>query len=146
VIREERGLAYSVGAAASQFTDAGVFQIYAGTSPDHVDEVLDLAIAELRRIWREPVREHELRLVKDQAISSILLSLESTTARAGALARQEIIHGRRISPDEIIERYEAVTSEDLLRLSRQFFRTEALALGVLGDLNGFRADRARLEI
>jgi predicted Zn-dependent peptidase len=145
-VREERGLAYSVGAAASQFTDAGVFQIYAGTSPEHLDEVLDLSLEELRRIAREAVDGDELRLVKDQAVSSILLSLESTSARAGALARQEIVHGRRISPDEIIARYEAVHPDDLLRLARQFFRTDALALGVLGDLNGFNVDRARLEI
>ena len=145
-VREERGLAYSVGAAASQFTDAGVFQIYAGTSPEHLDEVLDLSLEELRRAAREPVSEDELRLVKDQSVSSILLSLESTSARAGALARQEIIHGHRITPEEIIARYESVTPEDLLRLARQFFRGAALALGALGDLNGFKVDRARLEI
>jgi predicted Zn-dependent peptidase len=145
-IREERGLAYSVGAAGSHFTDAGVFQIYAGTSPEHLDEVLDLSLAELRRLPREPVGSEELRLVKDQAVSSILLGLESTSARAGALARQEIIHGRRISPDEIIARVEAVTPEDLRRVAAEFFRTDALAVGALGDLNGFRVDRARLEV
>ena len=145
-VREERGLAYSVGAMGSHFTDAGVFQIYAGTSPEHLDEVLDLSLAELRRTLREPVGEEELRLVKDQAVSSILLGLESTSARAGSLARQEIIHGRRIPPDEIIARIEAVTPEDLLRVASAFFRTDALALGALGDLNGFRVDRARLEV
>lgn len=145
-VREERGLAYSVGAAASQFTDAGVFQIYAGTSPEHLGEVLDLSIEELRRAARERVGDEELRLVKDQAVASILLSLESTSARAGALARQEIVHGHRITPDEIIASYEAVTPDDMLRLARQYFRTDALALGALGDLNGFKVDRARLEI
>jgi predicted Zn-dependent peptidase len=145
-IREERGLAYSVGAAGSHFTDAGLFQIYAGTSPEHLDEVLDLSLAELRRTLREPVGEDELRLVKDQAVASILLGLESTSARAGSLARQEIIHGRRIPPDEIIARVEAVTPEDLLRVATEFFRTDALAVGALGDLNGFRVDRARLEV
>jgi len=145
-IREERGLAYSVGAAGSHFTDAGLFQIYAGTSPEHLDEVLDLSLAELRRVLREPVGADELRLVKDQAVSSILLGLESTSARAGSLARQEIIHGRRIPPEEIIARVEAVTPEDLRRVASEFFRTDALALGALGDLNGFRVDRARLEV
>src|SRR5918993_184405 len=72
-VREERGLAYSVGAAGSHFTDAGLFQIYAGTSPEQLDEVLDLSLAELRRARREPVGEEELRLVKDQSIASILL-------------------------------------------------------------------------
>ena len=145
-VREERGLAYAVGAAGSQFTDAGVFQIYAGTSPEHLDEVLDISLEELRRVAHERVGDEELRLVKDQSVASILLSLESTSARAGSLARQEIVHGRRISPEEIIARYEAVTPDDLLRLARQFFTTDALAVGALGDLNGFKVSRSRLEI
>jgi predicted Zn-dependent peptidase len=145
-IREERGLAYSVGAAASGYTDVGVFHIYAGTSPAQVDEVLDLALVELRRIVREPVGDDELQLAKDQAVASILLSLESTSARASALARQEIVHGRHIPPDEVIQRIEAVTPEDLQRLARASFTSDALAFGALGNLNGFTVDRARLEI
>ena len=145
-IREERGLAYAVGAGASAFTDAGVFNIYAGTSPAQLDEVIDLSLAELRRAVRQPVEAEELRLVKDQAISSILLSLESSSVRAGTLARQEIIHGRYISPDEIIRRLEAVTPEDLQQVARACFTSSGLALAALGDLNGFRVDRARLEI
>ena len=145
-VREERGLAYSVGAAASGFTDTGIFQIYAGTSPAQLDEVLDLALAELRRVVRELVGAEELQLAKDQAIASILLGLESTSARAGSLARQEITHGRRISPDEIIARLEAVTPEDMQRVARARFTTDALALGALGNLNGFKVERSRLEI
>jgi predicted Zn-dependent peptidase len=145
-IREERGLAYSVGAGASAFSDVGVFTIYAGTSPDKLDEVLDLSLAELRRAVRERIGEEELTLVKDQAVSSILLGLESSSVRAGALARQEIIHGRRISPDEIISRLEAVTVEDLERVAHIYFKTDTLALGALGNLNGFQVDRSRLEI
>jgi predicted Zn-dependent peptidase len=145
-VREERGLAYSVGAAASGFTDAGVFQIYAGTSPAQLDEVLDLALAELRRVVREPVTGEELQLAKDQAIASILLGLESTSARAGSLARQEMTHGRRISPDEIIARLEAVTPEDMQRVACARFTSGGLALGALGNLNGFKVERSRLEI
>jgi predicted Zn-dependent peptidase len=145
-VREERGLAYSVGAVGSHFTDAGVFQIYAGTSPEHLDEVLDLSLAEMRRVLQEPVGDDELRLVKDQSVSSILLGLESTSARAGTLARQEIVHGRRIAPDQVIARIEAVTPEDLRRVASQFFKSGALALGALGSLNGFKVNRARLEV
>lgn len=145
-IREDRGLAYAVGAGASAFTDAGVFTIYAGTSPAQLDEVIDLSLAELRRVVRESVGEDELRLVKDQAVSSILLSLESSSMRAGTLARQEIVHGHYISPDEIIRRLEAVTPEDLQQVARAYFTSNTLALAALGDLNGFRVDRARLEI
>ncbi len=145
-IREERGLAYSIGAGGNTFTDIGMFTIYAGASPAHIDQVLDLSLNELRRIVREPVSADEMQLAKEQATSSVLLSLESSSARCGALARQEIVHGRRISPDEIIKRIEEVTPEDTLRVAQTCFTTTSLALGALGNLNGFSVDRSRLEI
>jgi predicted Zn-dependent peptidase len=145
-IREERGLAYSVGAAGSAFSDVGVFNIYAGTSPEYLDDVLELSLAELREVVRQPASEEELRIAKDQAISSILLSLESSSARAGTLARQEIIHGRRISPDDVIAKIRAITLDQLQEVARTYFNSETVALGVLGNLNGFHVDRSRLEI
>ena len=145
-IREERGLAYSIGAGGNTFTDVGMFTIYAGTSPEHLDQVVDLSLRELRSAVREPVTPDELQLAKEQAISSVLLSLESSSSRVGALARQEIIHGRRFSPEEIIRRIEAVTARDAQSVAQECFTTQTLALGALGNLNGFSADRARLEI
>jgi predicted Zn-dependent peptidase len=145
-VREERGLAYSVGAAGSAFSDVGVFNVYAGTSPDQLDEVLDLSLHELREAVRKPVSEEELRIAKDQAISSILLGLESSSARAGTLARQEIIHGRRISPDEVIAKIREITLEQLQEVAHNYFKSETIALGALGNLNGFKVDRSRLEI
>jgi predicted Zn-dependent peptidase len=108
--------------------------------------VLDISIEELRRIVKERVEDEELRLVKDQAISSTLLGLESSSARASTLARQEIIHGRRISPEEMITRLEAVTADDIQRVAQSYLISENLAMGALGNLNGFRVDRSRLEI
>ena len=145
-VREERGLAYSVGAGGSTFSDVGVFTIYAGTSPQHLDEVVDLSLAEMRRVVNETVSDEELKLAKDQALSSILLGLESSSARVSALARQEIIHGRRISTEETIAKIEAVNSDDLQRVARKYFTSNSLALGALGNLNGFRVDRSRLRI
>ena len=145
-IREERGLAYSVGAGGSTFSDVGVFSVYAGTSPQQLDEVVDLALNELRSAVHESVTEEELRIAKEQAISSILLGLESSSARASTLARQEIIHGRRISPDEVVEKIRAVTPDHLKEIAHKYFRSETLALGALGNLNGFEVDRSRLAI
>lgn len=145
-IREEQGIAYSVGAAGSAFSDIGVFNIYVGTSPEYLDQALELSLSEMRETVRNSVTEEEIRIAKDQAISSILLGLESSSARAGTLARQEVIHGHRISPDEVIEKIHAITIEELQAVARTYFKTESIALGVLGNLNGFNVDRSRLEI
>lgn len=145
-VREERGLAYSVGASAIAFQDCGIFSVYAGTSPETLGEVLDIAVDELRWIVREGVTDEELGLVKEQAVASVLLALESSGSRAETLARQEIIHGKQISVEETLAKVEAVTTKDVQNLAREFFRTEKIAVGALGNLDDFELSRERLGI
>jgi predicted Zn-dependent peptidase len=145
-VREERGLAYSVGASAIAFQDCGIFSIYAGTSPKHLAQVVDLSIAEMRRIVRDGVAVEELELVKEQGVASILLGLESTGVRAGTLARQEIVHGKTIPIEETLANIEAVTPDDIQTVAKEFFQTERIALAALGNLNGFKVERSRLDV
>ena len=145
-IREEKGLAYSVGASAAMYQDCGVFQIYAGTSPKQTEEVLDISIAELSKVVKNGISIEELDLLKEQTIASILLGLEDSSVRAGTLARLEMVHGRQISLEETIEKIEAVSLEEVRELAREFFQTEKIAFGALGNLNGLKIKRERLNI
>ena len=110
-VREERGLAYSVGASAIMYQDCGMFSVFAGTSPDQVLEVVDLSVAEMREVVRGGVTQDELDLAKQQTTASILLGLEDSAARAATLAQSEMIHGRQIPLDETLENLNAVTTE-----------------------------------
>ena len=145
-IREEKGLAYSVGASAAMYQDCGVFSIYAGTSPKQTEEVLDIAIAELRRVVKNGITPEELELIKEQTIASILLGLEDSSVRAATLARLEMVHGRQISLEETIEKIQIVNVEEIQELAREFFKTEKIAFGALGNLNGLKIKRERLDI
>ena len=145
-VREEKGLAYSVGASAAMYQDCGVFSIYAGTSPKQTEDVLDISIAELRDVVKNGIAPEELELVKAQTVASILLGLEDSAARAGTLARLEMVHGRQISLEETLEKIEAVTVEEVREIAREFFQTEKIAFGALGNLNGLKITRGRLEI
>ena len=145
-IREEKGLAYSVGASAAMYQDCGVFQIYAGTSPKQTEEVLDISIAELSKVVRDGITVEELELLKEQTTASILLGLEDSSVRAGTLARLEMVHGRQISLEETLEKIEAVSLEEVQNLAREFFRTENIAFGALGNLNGLKIKREKLAV
>ena len=145
-VREEKGLAYSVGASAAMYLDCGVFSIYAGTSPKQTEEVLDISIRELREVVRNGVTDEELSLMKEQTAASILLGLEDSATRAGTLARLEMVHGRQISLEETIEKIEAVTVDEIKEIAGEFFQTEKIAFGALGNLNGLKIKRERLEI
>lgn len=145
-IREEKGLAYSVGASAAMYLDCGVFTIYAGTSPNQTEAVLDISIKELRDVVRNGITPDELELQKAQSIASILLSLEDSATRAATLVRLEMVHGRQISLEETIEKIEAVDVDEIKEIAAEFFQTEKMSFGALGNLNGLKINRSRLEI
>jgi len=145
-IREENGLAYSVGASGMSFEDCGIFSIYAGTSPRQLAKTIDLSLSELKKIKREGVRETELELAKQQAIAGVLLGLEDSGVRAGNLAQSEMTHGRQISLEETLQKVENVTVEDLQGIADEFFKTENMALAAIGNLNGFKLGREKLEV
>ena len=145
-VREQRGLAYSVGASAVMFNDCGFFAIYAGTSPKQTEEILDISLNEMRSVVKDGITSEELKLMKDQSIASILLGLEDSSVRAGTLARLEMLHGRQISLEETLTRIEAVTNEEIQDLAKEFFQTEKIAFAALGNLNGLKIKRERLEV
>ena len=145
-IREKRGLAYSVGASANSFRDAGIFSIYAACSPEKLLEVVDLSIAELKKIRNEGVTNGELDLAKEQTVASVLLGLEDSSVRAANLAQMEITHGRQISVEETLANIEAVTIKEIREIAFEFFQTEKIALGALGNLRDLTIKRERLAV
>jgi predicted Zn-dependent peptidase len=143
-IREKRGLAYAVFSNLSTFRDAGCLSVYAGTSVGSAVQVVKLIMEELRRMKETPLNAEELQHAKDYLKGGLLLSLESTMARMGHLARQEMYFGRFVSLDEIAAGVDAVTSDDVQAVARELLATERIALTILGPLDGIKISRADL--
>src|SRR5439155_19543346 len=143
-IRERQGLAYAIFSELNPYRDTGCLSVYAGTSRQSAAKVVESVVAEFRRLKADQVAEDELRRAKDQLKGSLMLSLESSTARMSNLARQEMYFDRFFGLDEIIERVEQVTAEDLIQLARDYFRGDAIAVTVLGNLNGLKISREQL--
>jgi predicted Zn-dependent peptidase len=145
-VREKRGLAYAVFSGLSAYRDAGSVTVYAGCANDAVGELVDVVVAELRRLKEEPPPESELRRAKDHLKGSLMLNLESTSSRMSHLARQEIYFDRQFGLDETLEGVERVTRADLQRVARDLFADGALAATVLGAVNGLEILRERLSL
>ena len=143
-IRERQGLAYAVYSELNPYRDTGCLSIYAGTSRENAPKLVQSVVKEFREMKAQTITEEELRRAKDQLKGSLLLSLESSTARMSNLARQEMYFGHFLDFDEIIRKVEAVTAQDLIEVANDFFRGDAIALTVLGNLNGLRLTREQL--
>jgi len=145
-VREKRGLAYAVFSGLSAYRDAGSMTIYAGCANDAVSELIDVVIAELRRIKDEPMPEAELQRAKDHLKGSLMLNLESTSSRMSHLARQEIYFDRQFGLDETLEGVSRVTQADVQRVARDLFADGSLAATVLGAVNGLHIPPERLSL
>src|SRR5258707_1853624 len=143
-IRERQGLAYSIYSDLNPYRDTGSMCVYAGTSRESAIKVVECVIAEFRNSKTTSVPEEELRRSKDQLKGSLMLSLESSTARMSNLARQEIYYDHFQDLDELIEKIEAVTADDLQSLAQDFFKTESIAVTALGNLSGLKISRDQL--
>ncbi len=140
-IREKRGLAYAVFSGLNSFRDAGCLSVYAGTATQSALEVVKLIVGELRLMKSQAIAAEELQRAKDYLKGSMLLSLESTSSRMSNLARQEMYFGRHISLDEIAQRVDAITTEDVQSVARELIDTDRIAVTVLGPLDGLKITR-----
>jgi predicted Zn-dependent peptidase len=105
-----------------------------------------LSIQEFNKFRSEPVSEAELQRAKDQLKVSIMLSLESTSARMSNLARQEIFFGRQFTLDEILERINRVTASDVQRVATDIFSSNELAITAVGQLGSLDLDSAQIAV
>jgi predicted Zn-dependent peptidase len=60
------------------------------------------------------------------------------------LARQEMYFDRFYGLDELIEKIESITIEDVSELANEFFLSDRIAVTVLGNLEGMKLTREQL--
>jgi predicted Zn-dependent peptidase len=143
-IREERGMAYSIYSDLSPYSDTGALCVYAGTSADKTLEMLELVMAEFRALKESPLTEEELHRAKEQVKGNILLGLESSGSRMSNLARQEMYFNHFFSVEEVLERLDAVTADQVQTMAQKLFVSERIAVTLLGRLDGLKLRRSSL--
>jgi predicted Zn-dependent peptidase len=132
-VREKRGLAYAVGSYNDQFTDSGLVATYVGTREDNVTEACEVIGAELARIRSEPVGAEELARAKEHVKGRLVLSSESTAARMSRIGRAVLFDLPLLSIDEMLDKVDAVTVEDLTELGAELYAEDALSAACIGS-------------
>lgn len=117
--REKRGLCYSIYSSAWGLGDTGLVAVHAATGTDMMASLIDVTGGELEAIAAQGASAAELHRAKAQLKAGLLISLESSSARAEQMARHLIAHGRIIGSDELIRMVDAVTADDVGCFARQ---------------------------
>ena len=117
-VREKRGLVYSIYTFASSYKDSGIFGIYAGTDPRQMNELVPVVEEELHR-FPQTIEIAEMDRAKAQLKAGLMMSLESTTSRCEQLANHLLIYGRPLLPQEILQKVDAVTVDQVRSLAQR---------------------------
>lgn len=118
-VRERRGLCYSIYSSAWALADAGLFSIHAATGSDMLTKLSEVVVGELEAVAKSGADAAELQRAKAQLKAGLLMSLESSSARAEQMARHLIGHDRLISTEELIAGVDAVSQDDVRAFARR---------------------------
>ena len=145
-IREKRGLAYAIYSFLSCYKDCGIFGVYAGTGAEEAHGLLSLVLDEIEKV-QDDITEEELDRARAQLKASILMSLESTSARCEQLARQMMVFGRPIPTDEIVQHIDAADRASVTDVARRVFagRPSIAAIGPVDGLCDYDTLSTRLS-
>jgi predicted Zn-dependent peptidase len=131
-VRERRGLAYSVFSFSNLYAHTGEVGLYVGTRPENLAEALQVVAVELERLLSDPASEQELIRSRENLKGRMVLGLESTGARMGRLGAALLNDMPILSVEDVIERIDAVTLEQLRELAAELYDPAGLSLAGVG--------------
>jgi predicted Zn-dependent peptidase len=139
-VREKRGLAYSVYSFTGSYAGTGQVGLYLGTRPDNVQTAMKVVGEELDRLLADGITADELHRSKENVKGRVVLALESTTARMNRLGSSVLADMPLLTVDEVVERIDAVTLDDVAALARELYAPERLsAAGIGADESVYRS-------
>ncbi len=133
-IREKRGLAYSVYSFSHSHEDTGMLGLYAGISPENVQQVVQLINDQLEMLARQPIPEPELKSAKEYIKGNMYINAESNDSRMNRLAKNEFLFGRYVAFEEIEEKINRVTSEDIQKWFCGIYSADKMATMLYGPV------------
>ena len=131
-VRDKLGLAYSIRTQASFDTESGYLVTSAGVRNEKVSDAIGAILNEYRRITKTSPGATEVKKAKDAMIGHFVLDLEQTDEVASYIGTQETLLGKITEPEAEIRRLRKVTSHDVVRAARTYFRPERLNLALIG--------------
>ena len=144
VLRTERGLTYGAQAEMNTLRDAGAIEASTNTRSDATAEVLRLMVDEFWRLQRERVGERELAEAKNYMTGSFPLTIETADAIATQVLNV-LFYGLPVEQLESFrERVNAVTTDEVQRVSRFYLRPDRLSIVLVGNAEAFVPQLRRL--
>ncbi|MCS7240137.1 MAG: insulinase family protein [Candidatus Bipolaricaulota bacterium] len=131
-VREELGLAYAVFSATAYFSDAGVLSVYAAAEEKRLSQVLEVMQVEIETLARQPLPKDEVDRAIQRLCNAFLLNLDDPSGRMVRLGTLAALGRKPIAPEEVLQRFGAVSPEAVQELAQKFLRLEKAAWAAVG--------------
>lgn len=128
-VREKRGFAYSVYAFNAALKDTGLLNIYAGTGPEYVKELIPVVAHEMQALAGK-IAEKEIARAQAQMRAGLLMTLESTSSRVEQIGRQMLVYGRPLAMVELVEKIEAVGQKEINEMAVKVLKKPMTMAGI----------------
>lgn len=130
-LREERGLVYEANSGNSHYRDTGSFEVYAAVDPKNAAIAIETILVELEKL-KAGIPESELTKSKEFAKGRLLLRMEDTRSVALWLGSQALMRREMLTVDEVVERIDSITTDDLHQMARELIVPERMNMAVVG--------------
>ena len=130
-IREELGLAYSIGSWLNSYSDSGIFSIHAATDHSNVESVLDNINNEIDKI-RINISEEELIRAKSQIESNIYMAEERPEYKSEEIGKNFSIFGKYFTVKEVMKIINSTQNNDLVKSAEKIFSSQP-TLSIIGS-------------
>jgi zinc protease len=146
VVRDELGLAYSVGGGLTESADIvpGLFRVYAGTMPDEADRVVAAVLEQVRAVHAGEFSEEEVDRARRYVAGSWVFEYQTVEQRAERLLELERWGLSLDEPLSWPDRVSRVTARQVRRAARVHIHPEALSRVEFGPVRR-RGRGARVE-
>ena len=131
-IREEKGLVYSIYSSQSLYRKCGELGIFASMSNEHLKEVYESIIEEIKIMKKYYLTDQEIKESKEQLKGSYILGLESTSSRMMSIGRALLLNNKVESTDDILKSIYNLDRETVKIVIDKIFNLDKLGVCIVG--------------
>jgi predicted Zn-dependent peptidase len=142
-VREQRGLAYSIGSSLKSLDDTGVFMVRAGVDNSKIENALDVILKVLRKVGLKGVSLDELNRAKEYFLGQFLLGLEDTMDHMIWLGAGLISRDKTNTVEGVVNKIKAVTRGDVQRVAKEILHPKRLNISLIGPLDNQLQNRLK---
>jgi len=133
-VREEAGLTYSIYSYGSSYKTTGLLHIYAAMNPVQKDTVINIIFDEIEELRKNGITEEELTMTKEQIKTELILGNEGAKNRMNANGKSVMSFGRLVSIDELIDKINKVTLEDVINFANKYLDVSNASMSLIGNI------------